>query len=106
MLVLTRKVSEKLLIGDSVAVMVVDIERNRARLGIEAPRGVPIYRQELLPLDARRGAPTSDVTVTSHAVERLLAEVCRVEAAGGPPPTLADCRLLLGRFALGAPERE
>ncbi len=52
MLVLSRKLGEKLCIGDNVVITVVDIDRGKIRLGIEAPRDVPIYRQELLPLVA------------------------------------------------------
>jgi carbon storage regulator len=50
MLVLSRKLGEKIFIGDNVCITVVDIDRGKIRLGIEAPRDVPIYRQELLPL--------------------------------------------------------
>ena len=50
MLVLSRKLGEKIYIGDNICITVVDIDRGKIRLGIEAPRDVPIYRQELLPL--------------------------------------------------------
>ena len=56
MLVLSRKLGEKIFIGDNICITVVDIDRGKIRLGIEAPRDVPIYRQELLPL---KGAETS-----------------------------------------------
>lgn len=50
MLVLSRKIGEKIFIGDNVCITVVDIgTRGKIRLGIEAPRDVPVYRQELLP---------------------------------------------------------
>lgn len=49
MLVLSRKLGEKIRIGDDIVITVVDIDRGKIRLGIEAPRDVPIYRQELLP---------------------------------------------------------
>ena len=49
MLILSRKIGEKLVIGDNVIVTVVEIDRGKIRLGIEAPREVPIYRSELLP---------------------------------------------------------
>ena len=49
MLVLSRKLGEKVFIGDNIIVTVVDIDRGKIRLGIEAPREIPIYRQELLP---------------------------------------------------------
>lgn len=50
MLVLSRKLGEKIFIGESICVTVVDIDRGKIRLGIEAPRDVPIYRQELPPV--------------------------------------------------------
>ncbi len=50
MLVLSRKLGEKIRIGENIWVTVVDIDRGKIRLGVEAPRNVPIYRQELLPL--------------------------------------------------------
>ena len=52
MLVLSRKLGEKIYIGENICITVVDIDRGKIRLGIEAPRDVPIYRQELLPLAA------------------------------------------------------
>lgn len=51
MLVLSRKLGQKIYIGDNVCITVVHIERGKIRLGIEAPRDVPIVRQELLPLE-------------------------------------------------------
>ena len=58
MLVLSRKLGEKIYIGENICITVVDIDRGKIRLGIEAPRDVPIYRQELLPLkNAEAGAP-------------------------------------------------
>ena len=56
MLVLSRKLGEKIVIGENICITVVDIDRGKIRLGIEAPRDVPIFRQELLPL---KGTPPS-----------------------------------------------
>ena len=50
MLVLTRKIGEKIFIGENICITLVDIDRGKVRLGIEAPREVAIYRQELMPL--------------------------------------------------------
>ena len=60
MLVLSRKLGEKIFIGENICITVVDIDRGKIRLGIEAPRDVPIYRQELLPLAGQR--PAADPT--------------------------------------------
>jgi carbon storage regulator len=48
MLVLTRKLSQQVLIGSDIAITVVKIEGNHVRLGIDAPQGVPILREELV----------------------------------------------------------
>jgi carbon storage regulator len=48
MLVLSRKLGEKIYINDNICITVVDIDRGKIRLGIDAPRDVPIFRQELL----------------------------------------------------------
>lgn len=49
MLVLSRKLGEKIRIGEDIEITVVDIDRGKIRLGIVAPRDVPILRTELLP---------------------------------------------------------
>jgi carbon storage regulator len=48
MLVLSRKLGEKIYINDNICITIVDIDRGKIRLGIEAPREVPIFRQELV----------------------------------------------------------
>lgn len=56
MLVLSRKLGEKIVIGDNIVITVVKIDRNQIRLGIEAPSEVPVYREEISP---NRGAAKS-----------------------------------------------
>ncbi len=47
MLVLTRRLGESITIGDNIKIIVVDIDGNQVKLGIEAPRQIEIYREEL-----------------------------------------------------------
>jgi len=47
MLVLSRKKDEKIVIGDRITIMVIDIRGDKVRLGIEAPRDVAVHRQEV-----------------------------------------------------------
>jgi carbon storage regulator len=47
MLVLSRKLNEKILIDGGIVVTVVKIERNQIRLGIEAPAQVRVFREEI-----------------------------------------------------------
>jgi carbon storage regulator len=49
MLVLSRKLGEKIVIGDNIVITVVKIDRNQIRIGIEAPQNVPVYREEIAP---------------------------------------------------------
>ena len=63
MLVLSRKLGEKIFIGDNICLTVIDVDRGKVRLGIEAPRDVPIFRQELLAVPrAPRAAETVAVS--------------------------------------------
>ena len=48
MLVLSRKIGERIIINDKITVEVLQIVGNRIRLGVTAPAGVPILREELL----------------------------------------------------------
>ncbi len=47
MLILARRLNEKIIIGDDIKVSVVDIRGDQVKLGIEAPRSVKVYRQEI-----------------------------------------------------------
>ena len=47
MLVLSRKKDEKIVIGDSITLMVIEIRGDKVRLGIDAPRDVTVHRQEV-----------------------------------------------------------
>ena len=48
MLVLTRKLEEKIKIGDNIIINILEIESGSVKIGIDAPREVSIYRMELL----------------------------------------------------------
>lgn len=47
MLMITRKPGEKILIGQDVTIEIVEIAGNTVRVGISAPRELPVYREEL-----------------------------------------------------------
>jgi carbon storage regulator len=63
MLVLSRKTSERILIGDEIAITVVRIGPNSVRIGIEAPKTMNIVREELCDFSQQRDAQTGN-----HAV--------------------------------------
>jgi len=47
MLVLSRQRDESIIIGDNVVITIVDVRGDKVKLGIEAPREVPVHRQEV-----------------------------------------------------------
>ena len=47
MLVLSRKKDEKIMIGDDVTLMVIEIRGDKVRLGIDAPKDVAVHREEV-----------------------------------------------------------
>lgn len=47
MLVLSRKINESLMIGDDIEITVVSISGERVRIGIQAPKAIPVFRNEI-----------------------------------------------------------
>jgi carbon storage regulator len=72
MLVLSRKLGDKVVIGDSIVVTVIKIDRNQIRLGIEAPHDMPVYREEISPSRVLNERPRNKFTEWSiryHAAD-------------------------------------
>lgn len=47
MLILTRRISESIIIGDDVKITVLGVKGNQVRLGIDAPKEVSVHREEI-----------------------------------------------------------
>lgn len=47
MLVLSRKINQSIMIGDDIRIVVVAVDRDQVKLGIEAPRDVSVHRSEI-----------------------------------------------------------
>lgn len=47
MLIITRRAGQKVMLGDDVAIHVMEIAGNNVRLGIDAPKEMPVYREEI-----------------------------------------------------------
>ena len=54
MLVLSRKEDQRIIIGDNISIMVVDIRGDKVRLGVQAPLDMSVHREEVY--DAIKGA--------------------------------------------------
>jgi carbon storage regulator len=47
MLIVTRRAGEKIMLGDDIVVEVMELSGNSVRIGIAAPRSIPVYREEV-----------------------------------------------------------
>ncbi|HQZ32575.1 MAG TPA: carbon storage regulator CsrA [Arenimonas sp.] len=59
MLILTRRVGETLMIGDSVTVTVLGVKGNQVRIGITAPKDVAVHREEIFQRIQKDDAPSA-----------------------------------------------
>lgn len=65
MLVLSRKKDEKIVIGDNITLMVIEIRGDKVRLGIDAPKDVSVHREEVYNAIKRERNGTSGTQVES-----------------------------------------
>ena len=47
MLILSRKIDEKIKIGDNITITLIDVHRDQVKIGVEAPKNVKVFRQEV-----------------------------------------------------------
>lgn len=74
MLVLSRKKNESIVINDDITIVVVEIRGDKVRLGIEAPKEVPVHRREVF--DAIKRNETTDA-------EKMESKVDTAQTGGG-----------------------
>ena len=60
MLVLSRKKSESVVINDDIVITVVEVRGDKVRLGIQAPREIPVHRKEVLDAILRESGASTD----------------------------------------------
>ncbi|MBR2695171.1 MAG: carbon storage regulator CsrA [Thermoguttaceae bacterium] len=64
MLVLSRKKNESIVINDNITIVVVEVRGDKVRLGIDAPKEVPVHRKEIY--DAIRSGEKHNEYTTTH----------------------------------------
>ena len=87
MLVLTRRANQSIRIGDDVTITIVEVRGDQVRIGIEAPRSVPVHRLELLlqigQQNAEAAASPAHPDDVAAALTLLLPPATVGEAAAG-----------------------
>jgi carbon storage regulator len=74
MLVLARKVGQSIVISDNIELLVIEVRGDQVRLGIDAPKSIPVHRKELLDrIRAENVKASADLDV--DAVSRALGDV-------------------------------
>jgi carbon storage regulator len=73
MLVLTRKPNESIMIGDQIELSILSVSGEKVRIGVEAPREIPVYRKEIwLAIREQDVAPDSSAREdVNEALKRL-----------------------------------
>ncbi|WP_395815957.1 carbon storage regulator CsrA [Curtobacterium flaccumfaciens] len=86
MLVLTRKVGERILVGDDIVITVLDSRGDGVRIGIDAPRGVKIQREEVVRAVAEANAEAAAAGADAEAQLRAALGARGGAAADGSTP--------------------
>jgi len=79
-LVLSRKVNQRIMIGDDIEIVVVDIRGEQVQIGIKAPRTIPVHRLEVY--DTIREANVDATRVQDEDLNKLQIKKPR-QASGG-----------------------
>ena len=74
MLVLSRQRDESIIIADNIKITIVDIRGDKVRLGIDAPKEIPVHRQEVFDAIQRENDKQSETTANPPPPEEPVAQ--------------------------------
>lgn len=71
MLVLTRKVKETLIIGSQIKITVVAVDGDKVKLAIDAPKDIPILRQEVFEAIEKENRESLNAAISSEELSKI-----------------------------------
>ncbi len=71
MLLLSRKKNESIVINDDITIVVVEIRGDKVRLGVEAPKEVPVHRREVFDAIRRNEAASGSEAASGKQAEKI-----------------------------------
>ncbi|MDE7326779.1 MAG: carbon storage regulator CsrA [Lachnospiraceae bacterium] len=72
MLALSRKMNESIMLGNDIEVTVLEIKGDQVKIGVKAPKSIPIYRRELYLQIRQSNKEAADGDIPVRALEGLL----------------------------------
>jgi len=84
MLVLTRKLNESIIIGDSIELTIVEVKGEQVKIGITAPRNISVHRKEVYEAIQRENIDASrsvldKITEIESIFKKRIAEILKIE---------------------------
>jgi carbon storage regulator len=91
MLVLTRKLEESIVISDDIVITILSIDRDKVKIGIAAPRDVPVMRKELYQAVQEQNLIVEKMSQSNEnghfeSLRSLLADEATTDTAAEPSP--------------------
>lgn len=71
MLALSRKINESIIIGNEIELTVLEVKGDQVKIGISAPKSVPIYRKELYLQIKDSNKEAAETTATDEVLKKL-----------------------------------
>lgn len=71
MLALTRKINESIMIGNDIEISVLEVKGDQVKIGINAPKSVPVYRKEIYIQIQQANKESADSTASLEELKKL-----------------------------------
>ncbi len=74
MLILTRKIDEKIKIGDQITISIIDVHGDQVKIGVDAPRDIKVFREEVFQAIQNENKLAASSANSKDALEKLFSK--------------------------------